>query len=191
MQRIGMLVLVLIVLLCPTGQAAIETSIREDSFDGYISANTNSGQIALGRPFGSGDAILILTMGDFGKQGDKDIMGRPDLRVIIRVATPFETVRIRTVELKIDNDTHNIILREQKGAADADRERDELGFWLPDKRDRVRILSANRVDMRISSTAGQWTLQVPDEVLQEWQKVLSVIKRTPTPYNTAQEWIGG
>jgi len=95
--------------------------------------------------------------------------------------TEYKQIHINSIEIKLDNDTLNIIeIPIQK--------KYDFVIWRITSRELKNSFKAtNEVTIRLTTVNEQYIVKVPPDILQEWKQVLNSVKKSPSKYSSWKE----
>lgn|GEM_PF-6987810 len=185
LKRLSVLMLLLLtVLWCPmVGQAKIDQ--RQDEFDNFLNI-WSTADIQLKTAQKDTKVILSLTLGEMGRQGEKEFADYSHLPMLSFTVnedteTEYKQIHINSIEIKLDNDTLNIIeIPIQK--------KYDFVIWRITSRELKNSFKAtNEVTIRLTTVNEQYIVKVPPDILQEWKQVLNSVKKSPSKYSSWKE----
>jgi len=165
------------------GQAKIDQ--RQDEFDNFLNI-WSTADIQLKTAQKDTKVILSLTLGEMGRQGEKEFADYSHLPMLSFTVnedteTEYKQIHINSIEIKLDNDTLNIIeIPIQK--------KYDFVIWRITSRELKNSFKAtNEVTIRLTTVNEQYIVKVPPDILQEWKQVLNSVKKSPSKYSSWKE----
>lgn len=183
-KRISLMVLLMVVIWCPMGQAKV--TCEQDEFNGFTNSWSNT-TLILPTQQKETKVSLNLTLGEMGKQGEEEFgsfyhLPHLSYQVIEDTETTYKDVQITRIEMKIDNDKANVI------DMPINRKYNSVDWWVQQSENKRRLKEAQEITLRITTVHETYIITISDSTLQEWKQVLTAVSKSPSQYQSWDEY---